>query len=105
MSLTLTTIRVAVVEDRACDRQALVQLLESTSGFSIVAACRSATEALLVLPGCKPDVILMDIQLPGLSGIDGVGQLRPLMRQTQFMMLTVFEDHDLIFRSLAAGAT
>lgn len=104
MNSALATIRVGVVEDRASEIEALVRLLRATPGFASVAACRSATEALAVLPGARPDVVLMDIQLPGLSGIDCVSQLRPLLPQAQIMMLTVVEDHELIFRSLAAGA-
>ena len=104
MNSALATIRVGVVEDRASEIEALVHLLRASPGFASVAACRSATEALAVLPGARPDVVLMDIQLPGLSGIDCVSQLRPLLPQAQIMMLTVVEDHELIFRSLAAGA-
>lgn len=66
---------------------------------------RSAQEALAVLPGCRPDIVLIDIQLAGRSGIDCVRELQPRLPDTQFMMLTVVEDHELIFRSLAAGAT
>ncbi len=98
-------IRVAVVEDRPEDLGQLVKLLRVSPGFTCVAACRSAQAALEDLPRCRPDVILMDIGLPGLSGIDCVRALQPRLPDTQIMMLTIFEDHDLIFRSLAAGAT
>jgi len=98
-------IRVAIVEDRAEELESVVQLLRFSSGFECVAACSSATDALVILPGCEPDVVLMDIQMPGLSGIDCVRKLRSLLPNTQMMMLTVVEDHDLIFRALAAGAT
>lgn len=108
-SLTMNSIppliRVAVVEDRPADFDPLAQLLSESPGFACVAACRSASEALAALPGCRPDIVLMDIQLPGRSGIDCVRDLLPLLPDTQFMMLTVVEDHDLIFRALAAGAT
>lgn len=104
MNSALATIRVGVVEDRASEVEALVHLLRTTPGFACLAACRSATEALAVLPRARPDVVLMDIQLPGLSGIDCVSQLRPLLPQAQIMMLTVVEDHELIFRALASGA-
>jgi DNA-binding NarL/FixJ family response regulator len=98
-------INVAVVEDRPEDLESLEVLLQGAPGFSCVASCRSAAEALATLPECRPDVVLMDIQMPGMSGIECVCQLSPLLPGTQFMMLTVVEDHDLIFRSLAAGAT
>ena len=98
-------IRVALVEDREQDREKWADLLRSSPGLELVAACRSADAALQSLPACQPDVVLMDIQLPGRSGIDSILELSPLLPRTQFMMLTVVEDHELIFRSLAAGAT
>ena len=105
MNNDLPAIRVAVVEDRVPDREALVKLLRDSAGIICVAACGSTEEALSMLPRCKPQIVLMDIQLAGSSGIECVSQLRPFLPETQFMMLTVFEDHELIFRSLAAGAT
>lgn len=105
MSRDSSNIRVAVVEDCDEDRNNLKSLLNSSAGVECVATCHSAKQALDVLPGCHPQIVLMDIQLPGLSGIDCVRALQPLLPSTQFMMLTVFEDHELIFSSLAAGAT
>jgi DNA-binding NarL/FixJ family response regulator len=98
-------IRVAVVEDRPEELKSVVETLRSSADFNCVAACSSAMEALAILPGCEPDVVLMDIQMPGLSGIDCVQQLQSMLPNTQTMMLTVVEDHDLILRPLAAGAT
>jgi DNA-binding NarL/FixJ family response regulator len=105
MSASPKSIRVAVVEDRAEERKSLVGLLESDRALECVAVCRTAAEALEILPRCRPDIILMDIQLPGASGIVCVEQLQPVLPNAQTMMLTVVEDYDLIFRSLAAGAT
>ncbi len=105
MVQTAPNIRVAIVEDRSAERGELLELLRGDPGLVCVAACASAAEALEKLPSCSPDVVLMDIQMPGLSGIDCVRQLQPLLPKTQIMMLTVVEDHDLIFQSLAAGAT
>jgi len=102
---TLPAIRVAVVEDCADDLENLTQLLGAAPGFACVAACSAAEEALETLPPIRPDIVLMDIGLPGMSGIECVQNLTPLLPGAQFMMLTVVEDHDLIFRSLAAGAT
>ncbi len=104
MSQSTPSIRVGLVEDLAEDLEPLSRLLNSTPGFSCVAACRSATEALELLPPTRPDIVLADIRMPGMSGIDCVRLLKPRMPQTQFMMLTALEDHDLIFRSLQAGA-
>ena len=105
MSQSASTIRVAVVEDRREDRDALVRLLGQSPGFTCVGACGSAKEALEVLPFSRPEIVLLDIRLPGMSGIDCIPGLKASLPGTQIMMLTVFEDHDLIFRSLAAGAT
>jgi DNA-binding NarL/FixJ family response regulator len=99
------SIRVAVVEDRAEDRDGLRELLSASPGFLCVAAFSSGLEALEFLPDLQPEIVLMDIQLPGLSGIECVAQLSRVLSKTQFMMVTVLEDHDLIFRSLTAGAT
>ncbi len=105
MGQSAPTIRVAIVEDRSAERDDLLELLRGAPGLVCVAACASAAEALERLPACAPDVVLMDIQMPGLSGIDCVRRLNPLLPKAQIMMLTVVEDHDLIFQSLAAGAT
>jgi len=105
MSKEPPPIRVALVEDRMEDHKPLIALLRSSPDFECVAICRSGADARGTLPACKPDVVLMDINMPGQSGIQCVSQLRSLLPRTQFMMLTVYEDHDAIFRSLAAGAT
>jgi len=105
MNQSEPSIPVAVVEDHPDDLENLRTLLSESPGFSCVAACASADEALEIVPGSQAEIVLMDIQLPGMSGIECVRQLQPLMSGAQFMMLTVLEDHDLIFRSLAAGAT
>ncbi len=105
MTEGLVSIAVAVVEDRPEEREYLAELLNESPGFRCVAACSTGAEALEVLPACLPEIVLMDIQLPGMSGIECVNRLRAVLPKTQVMMLTVLEDHDLIFRSLAAGAT
>jgi len=105
MNQNLPAIRIAIVEDRADDRESLKQLLNSSPGFECVAAFSSAADALEALPHLNPGIVLMDIQMPEVSGIECVAQLSQVLPGTQFMMLTVLEDHDLIFRSLAAGAT
>jgi DNA-binding NarL/FixJ family response regulator len=99
------TIKVAIVEDGAEAREALQILINGAEGFACVAACDSAEAALAVIPRCPPDVVLMDIQLPGMSGIECIRRLKHLLPEVQIMMLTVFEDHDRIFQSLAGGAS
>ncbi len=98
-------IKVGLVEDKDSIRKGLATLIDGSPGYSCVAACSSAEDGLRVLPGVRPDVVLMDIQLPGLSGIEAVPRLRDLLPETQIMMLTVYEDDEKIFRSLVAGAT
>lgn len=98
-------IRVALVEDDSQVREALTQLFRASPGFDLVAACPSAEDALARLPALNPDIVLMDIGLPGLSGIDCIRQLKRQRPDLLIMMLTVFEDHDRIYQSLAAGAS
>jgi DNA-binding NarL/FixJ family response regulator len=98
------TIGVAVVEDDAGLRGSLRKTLEEGAGTRCVAAVGSAEEALATLPALKADVILMDVNLPGASGVECVQRLVPLLPQTHFIMLTVFDDTEVVFQSLAAGA-
>jgi DNA-binding NarL/FixJ family response regulator len=95
---------VAVVDDREQDRERIVRLLKAASRFTCVGVCSSGEEAIRDLPAAAPDVVLMDIQMCGMNGIECAARLRRLLPETQIMMLTVFEDHERIFHSLAAGA-
>ena len=99
------SIRVAIVEDDRSVRENLAVLIDAAPGFACVAACSTAEEALKRLPQTAPDVVLMDINLPGRSGIDCVARLRPVLRHTHVIMLTVEEDTERVFESLKAGAT
>lgn len=103
--MATTPIRVAIIEDRPEDRERLAQLLQGTADVRCAAVCDSAETAETILPDAQPDIVLVDIELPGRSGIEGLQRLRPLLPASQFMMLTVFEDHERIFQALAAGAT
>lgn len=105
MNQGLQKISVAIVEDEVQEREALAALLRSSPDIECVDCCRSAADALKKLPLTAPDVVLMDIQMTRESGVDCVRRLKPLLPSSQFMMLTVVEDHDTIFHSLAAGAT
>ena len=98
-------INVAIVEDKHEIRESLVLLLNSPPGFQCVAACASAEAALSEIPQRQPDVVLMDIGLPGMSGIECIRKLKELSPKTQMMMLTVFEDQERIYQALAAGAS
>jgi DNA-binding NarL/FixJ family response regulator len=98
-------ITVSIVEDDAPAREILTDWIRRAEGFKCVGQHGSVEQALENLPPEKPSVVLMDINLPGLSGIEGVRRLKPLLPGTQFMMLTVYEDVDHVFDALAAGAT
>ena len=99
------SIRVAIVEDDQIVRENLSFLINTTAGFCCVASCASAEEAWQSLPAIYPEVILMDIHLPGQSGIDCVERLRALLPRAQIIMLTIEEDSERVFESLKAGAT
>lgn len=98
-------IRVALVEDKGKIREGLATLINGSTGYSCVAACSTAEDGLRMLPEARPDVVLMDINLPGMSGIEAVPRFKEILPDTQIMMLTVYEDDEKIFRSLVAGAT
>ena len=99
------SIRVAIVEDDSSVRENLAALIDGTDGFSCVASCATAEEAWQKLPPLSPEVVLMDIHLPGRSGIACVEKLRRLSPQTQVIMLTIEEDSERVFESLKSGAT
>lgn len=95
----------AVVEDDVALRDSLRHFLGLAPDVECVGEFGSAEEALAALPDLKPDVVLMDINLPGLSGIDCVRRLKGRLPQTQVLMVTVFDDGDRIFKALLAGAS
>jgi DNA-binding NarL/FixJ family response regulator len=98
-------IHVSVVEDDPRVRGTLVQLINLSEGFHCVSDHASAEAALEDLPRAKPGVVLMDINLPGMNGVECVRQLKGKLPEAQVMMLTVYEDTELIFKALTAGAT
>jgi DNA-binding NarL/FixJ family response regulator len=98
-------IRVSIVDDEVDLRENIAGYVDAAKGFRCVSIHSSAEEALTRIPQEKPDVVLMDINLGGMSGIECVRHLKPLMRDTQVVMLTVFEDTEKIFSALAAGAS
>jgi DNA-binding NarL/FixJ family response regulator len=95
---------VAVVEDNATFRSFLADLINGTRGHRCVCACGSAEEALVQIPKYRPDVVLMDIHLPGESGVVCTAQLRDELPKTQVIILTVYKDIKMIFEALKAGA-
>ena len=98
-------IKVSIVDDEAELRENIGGYVDSAKGFRCVSVYDSAEEAILHLPETEPDVVLMDINLGGMSGIECVRRLKPMIPKTQIVMLTVFEDTEKIFSALAAGAS
>lgn len=98
-------IKVAIVEDSKPTREALKTIIELSKQCVCLATCETAEDALRVLPGHNPEVVLMDIELPSMSGIECVGRLKKLLPEVLVIMVTVYEDPDRIFAALRAGAS
>ncbi len=98
-------ISVAIVEDDLEARKVISRWISRSPGFRLAGDWGEAESALVLLPERKPDVVLMDINLPGISGVEAVKRLKPALPTTQFVMLTVYEDANHIYNALAAGAT
>jgi DNA-binding NarL/FixJ family response regulator len=98
-------ISVAIVEDNRGIRENWVKLIDQTPGFKCVCACGSSEEALKQLPLVRPDAVLMDINLPGLSGIECTSRLKEKLPQVQILIVTVHADNDRVFSALQAGAS
>src|SRR5271154_689161 len=95
---------VVIVEDDRGLREQLVQILESAPDIKCLGAFTSAEEALPQILAKNPDVVLMDIKLPGMSGIQCVAEIKRVVPEMQIIMVTVYEDSERIFRALKAGA-
>jgi DNA-binding NarL/FixJ family response regulator len=98
-------ITVSIVEDQEPLRTTLARVISRAEDFECVSHYGTAEEALKDLPNVKPQVVLMDINLPGMNGVECVRQLKQALPETQVMMLTVYEDTENIFKALAAGAS
>lgn len=96
--------RIAIVEDNRVIRESLAEFVQSDPDCQCVCTCVTGEEALKLLPKHQPDIVLMDIQLPGISGIECTAQLKQLLPPVQIIMVTVYEDTDRIFKALRAGA-
>jgi len=99
------SISVSIVEDDARVRASLAKLIDGAPGFRCVSNHSSAEDALKEIPRFKPNVVLMDINLPGINGVECSRQLKPQLPATQIIMLTVYQNTEHIFNALAAGAT
>lgn len=98
-------IRVAFVEDIEALRATLAALISESDGLELAGVAATGEEAVEHIPGWKPHVVVMDILLPGISGVDCVRILKEKLPETEFMMLTIIEDHDSVYEALRAGAT
>ena len=98
------SITVSIVEDNDQLRSTLARVLNRSDGFQCVSNYPNAEDALKDLPKARPNVVLMDINLPGINGVECVRQLKQALPETQVIMLTVYEDTENIFNALAAGA-
>ena len=100
----MADISVAIVEDHPDLRNSLTLILNGTSGFSCVGSYTSCEALLEELTDIKPEVVLMDIGLPGMSGIEGVRKVKTLRDSTKVLMQTIYEDDEQVFRAMCAGA-
>jgi len=98
-------ISVAVVDDSATLRRNVARWLDRTPGFKCVGSYGDGSEALAGIPELPPDIVLMDIQMPGISGVDCTAQLKRQFPAIHIIMLTVYEDTETIFKALRAGAS
>src|SRR5437867_5020806 len=96
---------VSIVEDNDQLRGTLARVISRTEGFQCLSQYANAEAALEGLPKDRPNVVLMDINLPGMDGVECVRRLKQLLPETQVVMLTAYEDTQNIFNSLAAGAS
>lgn len=100
----LDKITIALVEDNKEIREWLAILISGSTEFEFVQSFADAESALKEIPNLKVDVILMDINLPKMSGIECVKKMKPLLKETQIIMLTMYDDNEYVFEALKAGA-
>lgn len=98
------TIRVCLVEDDHLIREGFAMLIADTNGYSIVNTYSNCEDALRGIQKDQPDVVLMDIELPGMNGIEGISRIKRIRPQTQIIVVTVYENDELVFKALCAGA-
>jgi DNA-binding NarL/FixJ family response regulator len=99
------SISIAIVEDLDVVRNGLKDFISLSTDFLVVGSYKSGEEALQKLPDTRPDIVIMDINLPGMNGIECIRQVKDKSPGTQFMMFTVYENDDKVFEALKAGAS
>ena len=99
------SISIAIVEDLDVVRNGLKDFISLSTDFLVVGSFKTGEEALQKLPQINPDIVIMDINLPGMNGIECIRQVKDKSPSTQFMMFTVYENDDKVFEALKAGAS
>ena len=105
VNFTLMNISIAIVEDNHDIRLALEQIIGMADGYSVAGSYISGEDALLKIPSIKPEIVLIDINLGGINGIEVVKILKKTMTDVLFMMCTIYEEDEKIFEALSAGAS
>lgn len=100
----IAMIKLLIYEDNAQLREGLTMLIDGSEGFSVLAAFRNCSNVMHEVKTYRPDVILMDIDMPGVNGLEGLKQIREIDGEVKVLMLTVFDDHQNIFQALQNGA-
>ncbi|KAA9346350.1 MULTISPECIES: response regulator [Larkinella] len=98
------TIGICIVEDDNLIRDGFALLINSTYGFKIINTYYRCEDALKNIHSDSPDVVLMDIELPGMNGIEGIARIKKLRPKTNIIVVTVYENDELVFKALCAGA-
>lgn len=101
----MPTTTLSIIEDDTPTRQLLSDIVTGSAHLRLLSAYPHCAPAIAAVPAEKPDVVLVDINLPDIDGVEAVRQLKPLLPRTQFLMLTAYEDSEHIFAALTAGAT
>lgn len=99
------SISISIVEDLAEVREGLTQFIALNAEFRVLSSYRTAEEAVREIPILKPNIVIMDISLPGMNGIECIRQIKDKSPGTQFMMFTVYENDEKVFEALKAGAS
>ncbi|MFZ4058966.1 MAG: response regulator [Ferruginibacter sp.] len=101
----MASIRIVIVEDLEEVIEGLSTFIRADAALELMGVYRTADAAMLELPLLKPDIVIMDINLPGASGIDCIKKVKPMAPSIQFMMFTVYENNEQVFEALKAGAS